>query len=108
MAEPLQITVQGTPNPNAAKFTLNRLVAAQGTTYRATAGAEAASPGSPGAGQAAAEQPAWVRQALAIPGVIQLFTLQQFISVTKAPEAEWGAIIPAVERVLQQAFAEGG
>ena len=34
MSAPLEISVQGTPNPNAAKFTLNRAVAAQGTTYR--------------------------------------------------------------------------
>ena len=32
MGAPLEIAVQATPNPNAAKFTLNRVVAAQGTT----------------------------------------------------------------------------
>ena len=42
MSTPLEISVQGTPNPNAAKFTLNREVAAQGTTYRDAASAEAA------------------------------------------------------------------
>ena len=33
MGSPVEITVQGTPNPHAVKFTLNRTVAAQGVTY---------------------------------------------------------------------------
>ena len=40
MAEPLEISAQGTPNPNAAKFTLNRVVTAEGKTYRDAASAE--------------------------------------------------------------------
>ena len=88
MAEPLEISVQGTPNPNAAKFTLNRVVATQGTTYRA-----------------AAVEPAWARELLAIPGVTQVFAINDFISVNKAPEADWNAIGPRIEQVLRQAFA---
>lgn len=34
MAESLELAVQGTPNPNAIKITLNRTVAAHGRTYR--------------------------------------------------------------------------
>ena len=89
MGEALEIAVQGTPNPNAAKFTLNRTVAAQGTTYRDAASAEAA----------------WARQLLGIPGVVQVFAINNFVSVNKAPDAAWDAIVPHVERVLQEAFA---
>ena len=89
MSEPLEITVQGTPNPHAAKFTLNRVVAAQGKTYRDAASADAA----------------WAKQLLGIAGVTQLFAVNNFISIQKTPEAHWGVISPQVEQVLRQAFA---
>ena len=88
MAEPLAIEVQATPNPNAAKFTLNRVVAAQGTTYR----------------DAAAAQPEWARHLLSISGVTQVFALQTFITVTKTPDGDWNTIAPQVEQVLNDAF----
>ena len=88
MAEPLEISVQGTPNPNAAKFTLNRIVAAQGATYRDAASAGAA----------------WARELLGLAGVTQVFTVNNFISVTKAPEADWNILAPQVEAVLQRVF----
>jgi hypothetical protein len=89
MAEPLEIVVQGTPNPNAAKFTLNRVVAAAGTTYRDPAAAEAA----------------WAKRLLEIPGVTQVFALHNFISVTKAPDVAWDALAPQVEAALRHSFA---
>lgn len=88
MTEPLDITVQGTPNPNAAKFTLNRIVATQGTTYRDAALADAA----------------WAKALLGIAGVTQVFALNNFISVTKRSEADWNLIGPEVEQILQEAF----
>ena len=90
MPEPLEISVQGTPNPNAAKFTLNRVVATQGTTYRDAASADAG----------------WAKQLLGIAGVTHVFAIHDFVSVTKRPEADWNALEPQIERVLQQAFAE--
>ena len=89
MTEPLEISIQGTPNPNAAKFTLNRVVATQGQTYRDAASAESA----------------WVKQLLGIHGVTQIFTINNFISVTKTSEADWNVIGPEIERILKQAFA---
>ena len=88
MTEPLDIAVQGTPNPNAAKFTLNRVVAAQGMTFR-----DAASAATP-----------WAKALLALPGVTQVFAVNNFISVTKAPEADWDVLGPQVEAVLHKAF----
>ncbi|MBI3996633.1 MAG: NifU N-terminal domain-containing protein [Candidatus Omnitrophica bacterium] len=88
MAELLQISAQGTPNPNAAKFTLNRVVAAHGTTYR----------------DAATANVTWAKQLLGIAGVVQVFAVNNFISITKTSEAEWSALGPRIERVLQQQF----
>ena len=88
MTEPLQLAMQGTPNPNAAKVTLNRVVAAQGQTFRDPA---AAAP--------------WAKQLLEIAGVVQVFAVNNFITITKAPEADWAAIAPRVERIITQAFA---
>ena len=89
MSEPLSIEVQGTPNPNAAKFTLNRVIATPGKTYR----------------DAAAADVEWAKQLLAIPGVTQVFAINNFISVNKTSEADWHTIGPQVERVLRSAFA---
>ncbi len=88
MAEPLTINAQGTPNPNAAKFTLNRVVAAQGTTYRDAAMADVE----------------WAKQLLGIAGVIQVFAVNNFISITKTSEAEWSVLGPRIEQVLRQQF----
>ena len=89
MAEPLTVVVQATPNPNAAKMILNRVVAAQGATYRDAATADAP----------------WAKQLLAIPGVTQVFALNNFISVNKAAQADWNVIGPQMEAIVRQAFA---
>ena len=88
MSEPLTIDVQETPNPQAVKLTLNRVIAATGTTYRNAGSADAA----------------WAKELLGIPGVIQVFAVNNFVSVTKVPEAQWESVIPRAERVLRDAF----
>lgn len=87
--EPLEISVQGTPNPNAIKLTLNRVVAAQGKTYRDPAAAEAE----------------WAKQLLGLAGVTQVFAVNNFISISKTPEADWDAIGPQAEDILRRVFA---
>lgn len=89
MADPLEISMQGTPNPNAAKFTLNRVVAAQGKTYR----------------DPAADGPEWAKRLLGVAGVTQVFAVNNFISVSKTPEADWGVIGSRIEGILREAFA---
>jgi Scaffold protein Nfu/NifU N terminal len=68
---------------------LNRQVAAQGKTYR----------------DASTADTAWAQQLLAIPGIVQLFAVNDFISVSKAPEADWSGLVPQIEAVLRQTFA---
>ena len=89
MAEPLELAVSGTPNPNAIKFTLNRVVATHGKTYRDMGSADAD----------------WVKRVLGVAGVTQVFALNNFISVNKSPEADWNVIGLQVEQVLRQPFA---
>ncbi|MBI3087849.1 MAG: NifU N-terminal domain-containing protein [Candidatus Omnitrophica bacterium] len=106
MADPLEIVVEGTPNPNAAKFTLNRVVATQGKTYRDAAAADAPSFGkTQDGGLSEVEWPPWAKALLAIPGLVQVFAVNNFISVTKSPDAEWDILVPQVEEELKKAFS---
>ena len=91
MPMPLEIATQGTPNPNAVKFTLNRVVATQGRTYRDASSADVE----------------WAKQLLGIAGVAQVFAINNFISITKSPEAHWNVIGPQVEQVLRNVFSQG-
>lgn len=90
MTEPLTIASGGTPNPNALKLTLNRTVAERGESYR----------GDPSAAGAP-----WAKVLLAIPGVVGVYGVNNFISVNKEPAASWEAIVPAAEAALKQVFA---
>jgi hypothetical protein len=89
MSDAVVITAQPTPNPNAAKFTLNRIVATQGRTYREAAGTEAE----------------WAKRLLEITGITQIFALNNFVSITKTSDADWNVLGPEVERILREAFA---
>ena len=90
MSEPLQIQVDGTPNPHAVKFTLNRVVTEQGKTYR---------------GDPAAVDAAWAKALLSIPGIVGVYGVNTFISVSKTSEMSWDAIVPKAEAALKQVFA---
>ena len=88
MGLPIEIEVSGTPNPNAVKLTLNRMVSNQGKTYR----------------DAATAAEAWAKALLDIPGVVGVFAITNFISVTKTQEAQWEAILPLAEQALKRVF----
>ncbi len=61
-----------TPNPNAMKFTLDASVP---TDFEASAFGQAL---------------------LAIAGVVSVFGVANFVTVTRSPEAEWDGIVTAV------------
>jgi hypothetical protein len=44
------------------------------------------------------------RDLFAIPGVRMVFFLNDFVTVTREPDADWNAIAPDVERVLRAHF----
>ena len=68
-----------TPNPNALKFTLDTTLPAMinvGSAEEATSSFE--------------------RAVFAAPGVVNLFGVNDFVTVTRAPGADWDPIIAAV------------
>ncbi|HWP40788.1 MAG TPA: NifU N-terminal domain-containing protein [Tepidisphaeraceae bacterium] len=80
--------VQATPNPNAAKFILDRPIVEQPVSFFSAESAK---------GHALAEQ------LFAIPGVSSLLLLRDFITVNKTPQARWEQITPRVKAVLAKA-----
>jgi hypothetical protein len=80
--------VQPTPNPNAAKFILDRGVSDQPTSFF-NAGAAKGNP--------------LATKLFDIPGVSSLLFLGDFITVNKSPEADWKDISRRVEAVLAAA-----
>lgn len=86
----MRIEVQPTPNVHALKFTLDRRVTeGRSETYTSREQATA----SPLAGRL-----------LGIPGVRMVFLLNDFVTVTRHPDADWETIVPEVERVLREHF----
>ena len=82
----IKITVQGTPNPSAAKFVVEG--AALGERSRSYFDREAAR------GDRLAEQ------LFNLEGVRALFIVDDFITVTKTDEAEWPDLVDRVEKAI--------
>lgn len=88
---PVAIQVQPTPNINALKFVLDRaLTAGKSETFR--------SPDEAAASPLAAAL-------LHIPGVVQVFFLNDFITVTRNPDVPWEKIADQVEAAIRDHFA---
>jgi hypothetical protein len=68
-----------TPNPNATKFVLDTTLPEM---FNVTAAGDAASP--------------FTTAVMALPGVASVFGVNDFVTVTKAPDASWDAITDAV------------
>ena len=87
---PLSISVQPTPNVNALKFVLDRrLTEGKSRTFRSP--------------EEAADEPL-ARALLGIAGVVQVFFLNDFITVTRAPDTPWEQLADRVEEVIQSHF----
>ncbi|HEU4798840.1 MAG TPA: NifU N-terminal domain-containing protein, partial [bacterium] len=87
---PVEIQVQPTPNINALKFVLDRrLTEGKSQTFRSA--------------DEAASAPL-ARALLGIPGVIQVFFLNDFITVTRKPESPWEKIADQVEATIRGHF----
>jgi hypothetical protein len=84
-----EVRFQATPNPNAGKFIADRRIV-DGKSSKSFYNAE----------QAAAEP---VASALfALDGVASIFMVEDFVTVTKQPQAEWSALIPRVIETMEQ------
>ena len=91
MASNLSITIQGTPNPNAAKFVLDRAV--PGTGSRSYFDAESAA------------DDALAGRLFEIEGVRALLLVDNFITVTKRDEADWERLAQDVHDVIAAELA---
>jgi hypothetical protein len=78
---------QSTPNPNALKLVLDRPIAPDGPQSFLTPEA--------GTGHPLAEQ------LFAVPGVLSLLFLNDFVTVNKAPTAKWADIRAKVTKILK-------
>jgi len=82
------IQVQGTPNPNAAKFVLGRsMLGEEGRTFFDA--------------RAAAENPLAARL-FEVEGVRALFMVDNFITVTKAEGAAWDDLVEPIREAIQE------
>ncbi|MDR7482528.1 MAG: NifU N-terminal domain-containing protein [Armatimonadota bacterium] len=91
MTEPVQIAIQPTPNVNAMKFVLNRRVTdGRSQTFRSA--------------DEAAGHPLAARL-LAIPGVVQVFLLNDFLTVTRDPAVAWEEIVDAAQAAIRAHYA---
>jgi hypothetical protein len=79
------LEVQPTPNPNAAKFVLDKPISAQPISFFNAAAAN----GHPLA-----------LQLFAIKGVQSLLLLGDFLTVNKSPDSDWKQLTPQVKQVL--------
>ncbi len=92
--EPLEIDIEGTPNPNSAKFVLNRTIVDTTRSYFNS--------GMVSEGDQVAEI---AMQLFAIPGVRTLMFLNDFVTVSKEANADWNAIAEATQIILREAYA---
>ncbi len=91
VTDPLTIEVQPTPNINALKFVINRRVTeARSQTFRSV--------------EEAGAHPLAARL-FAIPGVVQVFLLNDFVTVTRNPAQAWDAITSSAETAIREHFA---
>lgn len=86
----IQITVEGTPNPNAAKFVLDREVPGEGS--RSYFDADSAA------------DDALASRLFAVDGVRALLIVENFITVTKTAELDWPDLVDELEEAIHDAL----
>ncbi len=86
----VQVTPEGTPNPNAVKFTLDRpATEKRNETFRA--------------GSDPADSPLGAA-IFALDGVTNVFITANFVSVNKEDGAAWDDLVPDVTAVIEGHF----
>jgi len=80
------LEIQPTPNPNAAKFILDRQIAQQPTSFLNPASA---------AGHSLASR------LFAVSGVTSVLLLGDFVTVNKSPDAKWDDVVSGVQAALR-------
>ena len=93
MPADLTITIQGTPNPHAAKFVLDRPVPGEGSRSYFDADAAAGDP--------------LASRLFEIDGVRALLLVDNFVTVTKTESADWDSLVQDVQEAIRTEIAEG-
>jgi Scaffold protein Nfu/NifU N terminal len=90
MNDGVTVRAEVTPNPEAMKFTVNRMLTdGRPQTYSSV--------------EQAFLSPL-ARALFAVPGVTGVFLLRDFVTIRRAPGADWGRIAPAVEAAILAHF----
>jgi hypothetical protein len=86
---PSRIVFQETPNPNAGKFTFDRMLfdPRRGRTYASAANADCVP---------------FAERLMADPDVVSVFAVADFVTVIKRDGASWKTLAPRVTAVLRQ------
>lgn len=84
----LEITVQSTPNPNAAKFTLDRELPDGGSRSYFDADA--------------AHGDRLAKRLFEVEGVRALLLVDNFITVTKTDDEEWSELVERIEQAIRE------
>jgi NFU1 iron-sulfur cluster scaffold homolog, mitochondrial len=87
MAKP-KVEFQPTPNPNAGKFVVSQQVAPVGTSRSYYDADEAR------------DDPV-ARAVMRLGGIRSVFMVDDFITVTKTPAAQWEELVPRVEEAIR-------
>lgn len=81
------VSIEPTPNPNSMKINLDESLD-QGIKYTFTH-------------QNKANAPVYVQKILAIPGIVSIFQVNDFMSIQRHPTADWEKILTSVRTVLE-------
>jgi hypothetical protein len=91
MTDP-NVTVQGTPNPNAAKFTVDRTLI-EGGSSKSYFDPESA------------RESTLASKLFEIPGIASLLIADDFVTVTKIASADWNDLVPLIEQTIKEALS---
>jgi hypothetical protein len=83
------VTYRPTPNPNAGKFTLNRKLI-EGASSKSFYNAEDAA------------DHALAAALFELEGVVSLFMVDDFVTVTKEADSDWEKLVPEVQGVIER------
>jgi hypothetical protein len=91
MNEEIEVWAEATPNPEAAKFTINRTLIEKGSkTFNSPEQAE--------------DSPL-AKKLFSVPGVKSVFMLGSFVTVTRQPDADWEELADALAKAIREFFA---
>ena len=93
MNKEIKIHTEGTPNPNALKFVLSKVILESGSANFPDKTSSSNSP--------------LAQKLFEVPSVKEVFFGRDFITVSKVPESEWDDIYDSVLKIINNHFESG-